>query len=226
MKIGATGATTGARRPQLTRERVLNAAVQFADREGIEALSMRRLAPALGVEPMSLYTHVVGKEDLLDGMVDVVVAEIPIRRSRSGWKASLRALILSARRVLLRHPWAPHIIATRTAPSPAVLRYTNEVIGILVDGGFTLDQSHHALHLLGSRILGFTQDLFDDTGDMGPEEAAAIADQLGKAYPHLARLALAVTHDGGLGGCDDDVEFELALGVILDGLERMQDRRG
>jgi AcrR family transcriptional regulator len=199
---------------------VLEAAGRISAEEGIDALSMRRLAPELGVEPMSLYTHVAGKENLLDGMVDVVVAEIPIRRGRSGWKASLRALILAARRVLLRHPWAPHVIATRADPGPAVLRYTNEVIGILLDGSFSLDQAHHALHLLGSRILGFTQDLFDDKGEMGPEEAAALADQLGKAYPHLAQLALSVTHEGGLGGCDDDFEFELALDVILDGLER------
>jgi len=225
MRIDALGASTTERRPQLTRERVLDAAVEFADREGIEALSMRRLAPELGVEAMSLYTHVASKDDLLDGMVDVVVAEIPIRRSRAGWKARLRALVLSARRVLLRHPRASRIIATRSDPGPATFRYLDAVIGILRDGGFSLDQAHHALHMLGTRILGFTQDLFDDSGDMGPEEAAALADQLGQAFPHLAALALSVTHEGGLGGCDDDVEFELALDVILDGLERMRDAR-
>jgi AcrR family transcriptional regulator len=223
MRIGALPARDPERRPQLTRERVLGAAVLFADREGIEALSMRRLAPELGVEPMSLYTHVTGKDDLLDGMVEVVVSEIPIRRSRAGWKTALRGLVLSARRVLLRHPWAPNIIATRTDPGPAVLRYVNAVVGILLDGGFSLEQAHHALHLLGSRVLGFTQDLFDDSGDMSPEQAAAVAEQLGPAFPHLAALALSVTHEGRLGGCDDDVEFELALDVILDGLGRQLD---
>jgi AcrR family transcriptional regulator len=223
MKIGPLPATNTERRPTLTRERVLDAAVEFADREGIDALSMRRLAPQLGVETMSLYTHVNSKDDLLDGIVEVVVGEIPIRRSRAGWKVSLRALVLSARRALLRHPWAPRIIATRTAPGPAVLRYIDTVVGTLREGGFSIDQAHHALHLMGSRILGFTQDLFDDSAEMGPEEAAALAEQLGQAYPHLAALAVAVSHDGGLGGCDDDVEFALALDVILDGLERMRD---
>jgi AcrR family transcriptional regulator len=223
VKIDAVGETNAERRAQLTRERVLEAAVQFADREGIEALSMRRLAQELGVEAMSLYTHVRSKDDLLDGMVEVVVAEIPIRPHPAGWKASLRGTVLSARGVLLRHPWAPRIIATRVAPGPTMLRYYDVVMGILREGGFSLELTHHAIHMLGSRMLGFTQDLFDDSTDREPEAAASLAEQLGQAYPYVVEMALAATHDGALGGCDDDVEFEFALDVILDGLERLQD---
>ena len=223
MNVGAVGTADAERRQQLTRGRVLEAAVQMADREGIDSVSMRRLAAELSVEAMSLYTHVRSKEDLLDGMIEVVVGEIPIQSDGDGWKASLRARIFSARNVLLRHTWAPRVIETRVAPGPAMLRHYDAVMGTLRQGGFSLDLTHHALHMLGSRMLGFTQDLFDDSADVSPEEAAMMAEQLGKAYPHVAEMALAATHDGALGGCDDDLEFELALDVILDGLERLRD---
>jgi AcrR family transcriptional regulator len=222
MKIGPVETAGADRREPLTRERVLRAAVQFADREGVDAVSMRRLALELGVEAMSLYTHVNSKEDLLDGMIEVVVGEIPIPSDRAGWMASLRGLVFTARGVMLRHQWASRIIETRVAPGPATLRYYDAVIGILREGGFSLELTHHALHLLGSRMLGFTQDLFDDSPDAGPEDAAKLAEELGQAFPYVAEMALAATHDGALGGCDDDLEFELALDVILDGLERMR----
>ena len=98
------------------------------------------------------------------------------------------------------------------------------MLGLLRDGGFTVGQAHHALHILGSRALGFTQELFDDSGDLDPETAAGIADELGTALPHVAEMALAATHQGALGPCDDDAEFEFALDFILDGLDRL--RRG
>ncbi|MGH2428112.1 MAG: TetR/AcrR family transcriptional regulator C-terminal domain-containing protein [Candidatus Limnocylindria bacterium] len=214
---------TAERRETLTRQRVLEAAVDFADREGVESLSMRRLASDLGVEAMSLYTHIRSKHDLLDGMIEVVVAEIPIPADGAGWKASMREMVLSARAVVLRHRWAPRIIETRTAPGPAMMGYLDTVMRLLRRDGFSIDLTHHALHLLGSRMLGFTQDLFDDSPDLGPEEAAAMAEALGPSFPHVAEMALAVTHDGGLGGCDDDLEFELGLDLILDGLERLRD---
>lgn len=223
MKIDAIGGTNAERRAQLTRERVLEAAVQLADRDGIEALSMRRLAQELGVEAMSLYTHVRSKDDLLDGMVEVVVAEIPIHPEPSGWKASLRGLVFAARGVMLHHRWAPRVIESRVAPGPAMLGYYDAVMGTLREGGISLELTHHAIHMLGSRMLGFTQDLFDDSTDRDPEATANLAEQLGQAYPYVVEMALAATHDGALGGCDDDVEFELALDVILDGLERLHD---
>ena len=223
MKISAVGTTGPERRPQLTRQRVMTVAIELADRDGIDSISMRKLAQELGVEAMSLYTHVRNKDDLLDGMVDAVIGQIPISADGAGWKASLRQMALAARSVILRHPWAARTIETRSAPGPAALRYVNAVIGIFREGGFSIAQAHHGLHILGSRALGFTQDLFDDSGDLDPETAARLADALGATHPYVVEMALAVTHSGALGPCDDDAEFEFALDLILDGLARLQD---
>ena len=222
MKISAVGTTGPERRPQLTRQRVMTVAIELADRDGIDSISMRKLAQELGVEAMSLYTHVRNKEDLLDGMVDAVIGQIPISADGAGWKASLRQMALAARTVVLRHPWAARTIETRSAPGPAALRYINAVLGIFREGGFSIAQAHHGLHILGSRALGFTQDLFDDSGDLDPETAARLADALGATHPYVVEMALAVTHSGALGACDDDAEFEFALDLILDGLARLQ----
>ena len=217
------GRKTGAeRRAQLTRERVVAAGVELADRDGIESISMRRLAQELGVEAMSLYTHVRNKDDLLDGMVDAVIGEIPATADGAGWQAALRQMALAARAVVLTHPWAPGPIESRAAPGPAAMHYINTVLGVLREGGFTVVQAHHALHILGSRMLGFTQDLFDDSGDVDPETAASIAAQLTATLPYVAEMAVAVTHQGALGPCDDDLEFEFALDFILDGLARLR----
>jgi AcrR family transcriptional regulator len=210
------------RRSPLTRERVLKAAVRLADREGIDAVSMRRLGTELGIEAMSLYTHVRDKDDLLNGMVELVIGEIPIHRDGADWKAALRTTVLGARSVVLRHPWAPRIIETRSDPGPSGLRYYDGIMGILRGGGFSLKMTHHAIHLLGSRMLGFTQDLFDDSPDVDPAALTAMATALAESHPYVSEMALGVTHDGGLGGCDDDVEFAFALDLIVDGLERLR----
>ncbi|MGH2472608.1 MAG: TetR/AcrR family transcriptional regulator C-terminal domain-containing protein [Candidatus Limnocylindria bacterium] len=204
---------------------MLRAAVELADKGGIESLSMRKLAQELGVEAMSLYNHVQNKEDLLDGIVDVVVGEIEVPPGATDWKTSLRQTVLSARGVLLRHPWAPRVIEARKNPSPATLAYFESVIGILRSGGFSVDLTHHALHALGSRVLGFTQELFNDSDELaaGPEAAAMFA-QMADRFPYMTEMARAVTHEGGLGGCDDDVEFAFALELILDGLEKLREK--
>jgi AcrR family transcriptional regulator len=222
MKIAGPGKTGAERRVQLTRERVVAGGIELADRDSIESISMRRLAQELGVEAMSLYTHVRNKDDLLDGMVDAVIGKIPTNADGADWKKSLRQMALAARGIVLTHPWAPHLIESRATPGPATLRYINTVLGVLREGGFTIAQTHHALHILGSRALGFTQDLFDDSGDLEPETAASLASELGATLPYVAEMALAVAHGGALGRCDDDVEFEFALDLILDGLDRLQ----
>jgi AcrR family transcriptional regulator len=211
-------------RTPLSKERVLRAAVGLADKGGIESLSMRKLAQELGVEAMSLYNHVRNKDDLLDGVVDVVVGEIQLPPETSEWKTSLRQTVLSARAALLRHPWAPRVIESRKNPSPATFQYFESVIGILRKGGFSVDLTHHALHVLGSRVLGFTQELFNDSDELasGPDAAAMYA-QMAEKFPYMIEMAMAVSHEGGLGGCDDDVEFAFALDLILDGLERRRD---
>jgi AcrR family transcriptional regulator len=223
MKIAGLGKSGPERRPQLTRERVIAAAIELADRDGVGPISMRKLAPELDVEPMSLYTHVRNKDDLLDGMVDAVIGEIPLRADGADWKTSLRQMALAARGVMLRHPWAPRIIETRAAPGLSALRYVNAVFGVLREGGFSIAQTHHALHILGSRVIGFTQDLFDDSdsGEVEPEAAANLASEIAAMLPYVAEMALAVTHTGTLGPCDDDAEFQLALDFILDGLGRL-----
>ena len=213
------------RRAPLTRTRVLEAAIDLADRDGIDAVSMRRLGQELGVEAMSLYTHVKSKDDLLDGMADAVVARIPTSRHAAGWHETLRATILGARAEMLRHPWTARIVETRSAPGPATVGYMDGVARILFEGGFTADLAHHALHVLGSRVLGFGQDLFDDGAEVDPAVASAAARQLAAVYPSVGAIAMAASHEGGLGGCDDDVEFSFGLDIILDGLERERSRQ-
>jgi AcrR family transcriptional regulator len=212
------------RRAPLSRVRVLDTAIDLADRDGIDALSMRRLALELGVEAMSLYTHIRGKEDLLDGMADAVVGRIPEARRGQGWHEPLRALILGARSVMLRHPWAARVILSREQPGPATIRYLDAVAGTLLDGGFSVGLAHRSMHVLGSRLLGFGQDLYDDAAD-DPEVAVTIARGLPPRFPSFAAIALAASHEGDLGGCDDDVEFAFGLDLILDGLERERVRR-
>ena len=221
----ATDPRPPARGPaSLSRERLLVAAISLADHDGIESLSMRKLGQQLGFDPMSLYNHVRNKDDLLDGIADAVVGEIEASPGGMDWKATMRATVLAARRTLLRHPWAPAVIESRRQPGPATMRYFDDVIGILRRGGFSVALVHHSLHVMGSRTLGFTQDLFDDATERpDPEAAAKLADGMAAAFPNLAELARTASHEGGLGGCDDDLEFEFALDLILDGLERLRD---
>jgi hypothetical protein len=114
------------------------------------------------------------------------------------------------------------VIETRIAPGPSLLAHYDRVMGIMRRGGLSIELTHHALHLLGSRLLGFTRELFDDSPDMEPDQAAAMADLLRPTMPWVAEMTVAATHDGGLGGCDTDLEFAFSLDVILDGLERLR----
>jgi AcrR family transcriptional regulator len=211
----------------LSKERVLSAAVALADAQGVEGLSMRKLAQELGVVPMALYKHVANKDELLDAMVDVVVGEIDPPAGGTDWKTALRRRVLSARGALLRHPWASRVMESRTSPTPAVLAYMDSMIGMFRAGGFSIDLTHHAMHAMGSRLLGFSQELFDETADVGPGMDAETLRELAGTFPHITELVVAITHDQasvvGL-GCDDQFEFEFALDLMLDGLERLRDR--
>jgi AcrR family transcriptional regulator len=220
-------------RSPLSRERILGAAVALADQEGVESLSMRRLAQELGVVPMALYKHVANKDEMLDGMVDVVVGEIDPPLADTDWKTAMRERILSARRALLRHPWATQVIESRGEPTPAVIGYMDSMMGIFRAGGFSIDLLHHAMHVMGSRLLGFSQELYDDTASMPEGEALEMWNQMADAYPNIAALigeisGGQISHDEGSvvgGGCDDQFEFEFALDLLLDGLERLRQRR-
>jgi AcrR family transcriptional regulator len=216
--------TAAATRPtRLSRDAVLRTAVDVADAEGIEAINMRNLADHLGVVPMALYKHVANKEELLDAMVDVVVAEIDMADPATlAWKQGVRLQILLARSVMLRHPWARRVIETRTARSVTVFAHLDRVSALFLVGGLTPDLVHHSMHAIGSRVWGFTQDVFDapDTAPPDPETAA----ELVARFPQLAAVASAVRHHGDTtvgAGCDDQFEFEFALDLLLDGIERL-----
>jgi AcrR family transcriptional regulator len=219
-------------REPLSRERILGTAVALADEAGVDSLSMRRIAQELGVVPMALYKHVSNKEELLDGLVDAVIDEIEPPIAGADWKTTMRERILSARRALLRHPWASQVIESRAEPIPTVIGYIDSMMGIFLRGGFSVDLMHHAIHVMGSRILGFSQELFDDTASVPEDEALAMWTQMAEAYPNIATLVGAVSggeieHDEESivgGGCDDQFEFEFALDLILDGLERLRER--
>ncbi|MEC5200987.1 AcrR family transcriptional regulator [Arthrobacter sp. PL16] len=220
------------RRTRLNRDRVLQAAVSLADEIGIDSLSMRRLAQELQVVPMALYKHVSNKEELLDGMVEAIVAEIDPPETGADWKSAVRLRVLSARRALQRHHWARRVIESRTTKTPAVLAYWDSFIGMFLDGGFSADLTHHALHAIGGRMWGFTQELFDDPAvpaaatpvAMPPAAQSEMLQQMAELYPNIATIAALSAHDDAsvVGqGCDDQFEFEFALDLLLDGFEQL-----
>jgi len=218
--MAATG-HAAARRAPLSRDQVLQAAVALADEGGVGALSMRKLGQVLGVEAMSLYNHVAGKADLLDGMIDVVFSEIGLPPAVGGWKSAMRARALSARAVLGRHRWALGLMESRKTPGPATLRHHDAVLGCLRGAGFSVELTAHAYSLLDSYIYGFA--LQEASLPFGtPEETAQVTREIAgqmpaDEYPHLAELATAhVLQPGYQYGS----EFEIGLDLILDALER------
>jgi AcrR family transcriptional regulator len=210
----------------LNRDRVLAGAVALADEAGIGALSMRRLAQHLGVVPMALYKHVADKDELFDGMVDVVLAEIAPADPSLDWKDAIRQRLLSAREAVLRHPWARQAIESRTRRTPTVLAYMDSVTGMFRAAGFSPDLCHHLMHALGNRIWGFSPELFEEPPPATPpsaEEMEALGREFAQRYPHILEVAMAATggNPGRGGGCDEQFEFEFALDLLLDGAERL-----
>ena len=211
----------GSRAP-LSRERVLAAAVSFVDEAGLGALTMRELGQRLGVEAMSLYNHVANKDDILDGMVDLVVSEIDLPSDTVDWKEAMRRRATSAQSVFARHPWASGLIDSRQSSGPARLRYFDWMVGTLRRAGFSLEMSARAFSILDSYIYGFgRQQLNISAGsDMPPEEMAEAflhaipADE----YPYLREMVVdyALTS-----GNDEGADFDFGISLILDGLERL-----
>ncbi len=203
---------------------MLRAAVDLADAFGIASLSMRKLGEELGVEAMSLYNHVANKDDVLDGMVDVVFGEIELPLHGRKWKPAMRARAISAREVLSRHPWATGLMDSRATPGPATLRHHDAVIGSLRSGGFTVALTAHAFSVLDSYIYGFAMQeasLPFDTPEETVELAQAIMAQLPvDEYPHLTELTVEHVLQPGY---DYAEEFAFGLDLILDGLERARD---
>jgi AcrR family transcriptional regulator len=213
------------RQGPLTRDRVLRAAIALADHSGIGALSMRRLGQVLGVEAMSLYNHVAGKGDLLDGMVDIVFSEIGPPASDVGWKPAMRQRAISARQALARHRWAIGLMESRRSPGPATLRHHDAVLGCLRRAGFSVEMTAHAYSVFDSYIYGFAlqeASLPFQTAEETAQVAQEIAGQLPAGqYPHLAELATAHVLQPGYRYGD---EFEIGLDLILDALDRAADR--
>ena len=214
------------RRTPLTRERVLRAAVRLADKRGFEALSMRRLGEALGVEAMSLYKHVASKDEILDGVVDVVFGEIGLPAEGVAWRPAMRERALAARQVLLRHPWAIGLLDSRRIPGPATIRHHDAVIRSLRQGGFSIGMAAHAFSLLDSYIYGFA--LQETSLPLrSPRDVGGVATELlirapAAEYPHFAEMVREYARR-----LDDShgPEFEYGLDLILDGLERAQAAR-
>jgi len=208
------------RRPPLSRDQVLRAAVTLADRGGIQALSMRKLGEALGVEAMSLYNHVTGKSDLLDGMIDIVFSEIDLP-SGAGWKQAMRQRAISARQALGRHRWAIGLMESRSTPGAATLRHHDAVLGCLRAAGFSLELTAHAYSVLDSYIYGFA--LQEASLPFGSaQEAVPVAQEIAGGlpageYPHLTELAMGHVLKPGY---DYGNEFEIGLDLILDSLDR------
>jgi AcrR family transcriptional regulator len=213
----------GHQRPALSKQRVVAAAVELSDGEGIEALSMRKLAQSLGVEAMSLYHHVANKDDLLDAMVDVVFTEVDLPTVGRPWRAEIRQRCTSLREALLRHPWGAGRLDSRRSPGMATLRHHDAVIGCLRAAGFSVRGAALAFATLDSYVYGFVvQELAlpmapgEDTAHLASEILASVATG---SLPHLAEMAAAYV---GRPDYEFAGEFHPGLDLILDGLERVR----
>ena len=208
------------RRVPLSRDQVLRAAIAVADAGGLETLTMRTLGQELGVGPMALYRHVRNKDDIVDGIVDLVFGEIDLPPARAGWKAAMRERAISVREALARHRWAVDLMESRTNPGPANLRHHDAVIGSLRAAGFDMAMAAHAYSLLDSYIYGFAQTQmnlpFESTTDIAGVAQEMLAPFPLNAYPNLAAF---ITEHAMQPGYDYADEFEYGLDLILDGLE-------
>jgi AcrR family transcriptional regulator len=220
-----SGRTVTRRRTPLSRDRVLRAAVRLADGGGLGSVSMRKLGQVLRVEAMSLYKHVANKDDILDGMADLITSDFEVPPVDADWGSAIRRSVISAHEVLLRHPWAGSLIESRRTAGPARLRYLDAVIGVLSAAGFPMPMVLQAIMALDSHTYGFVlQELawpFDF--ENAPEMAATFARGL-PADDYTNLLALAETVATAPHGVP--VDFEFGLDLILDGLERLRDTAG
>jgi AcrR family transcriptional regulator len=218
----AEAASTGSdSRLPLNRERILQAALAFADANGIESLSMRKLGEAVGVEAMSLYNHVPSKGDLLDRLIDLVFGEIELPGSAADWRTAMRQRAIAVRAALKRHRWAIGLMESRTSPGPATLRHHDAVLGCLRQAGFPIALAAHAYAALDSYIYGFAlqeASLPFETGEQTADMAQNLVAQFSPdEYPHLAEFTFKhVLQPGYDYGC----EYEYGLDLILDGLDR------
>ena len=215
-----SASTPDSHRTPLTASRVLARAIDLADKIGIERLTIRKLAAELDVKPMTIYHHVLNKEAILDGMVDLVFSDISQPPEDTDWKTAMRRRSLSAREVLARHPWAVPLMESRTAPGTETLRHHDAVIGCLRRGGFSIEMTAHAYALIDSYLYGFAlqeANLPATGGEQMADLAESIIDPLPAGeYPHLMELTAEHILQPGY---DFSAEFEFGLDLILDSLE-------
>jgi AcrR family transcriptional regulator len=206
-----------ARRDPLSKERVLRAAVALADQNGIDSLTMRGLGQELGVEAMSLYNHVTNKDDILDGIVDLVLGDIEVLPTGTDWRTAMRQRALSAHQVLLAHPWAPLLIMSRFNIGPGMTRYLDATLGRLREGGFSVEGALDAWNTLDSHLYGFTMQKLNLPFDVSETQQVS-ADVLGQLpadqYPYVVEVITQIMQTG------REEDFEFGLDLILDGLER------
>lgn len=222
-KIRGRGTKAPSRVP-LNRNLVLAVAVEIADDRGIGAVTMREVASRLGVEAMSLYNHVANKDDILDGMVDLVIEQIDLPSDIVGWREAMRRRAVSAHLVFARHPWVPMLVDSRETSGPSRMLYLDWVLGTLMKAGFSLEGAAHAFSLLDSYLYGFGIQQFNMEADVdaSPEEMAkAILTSIpAEKYPYLHRMASHAMESG----YDAEADFNFGLEIILDGLERILDK--
>ena len=207
-------------RTPLSREQVLRAAVGLADQSGFESLTMRKLGRALGVEAMSLYHHVVGKDVLLDDMIDLVWGEVALPPARGGWRAAIRRTAVSAHKTLLRHPWACGLTISSGRIHPARLRYIDAILARLDGAGLPAALTYHAYHAIDSHIIGFSMWVNGHTTGAGKRDERVMATAMrhvAQECPHLAEHIRQHRSTAGRGRTD---EFTLVLDFILDGLDQ------
>jgi AcrR family transcriptional regulator len=205
----------------LSRERILLAAIHLADEGGLESLSMRKIAQELGVQAMSLYNHVANKDDLLDGIVDIVIGEIKVPDLGVDWKTAMRRRAHSAHEVLLRHPWATMPIVSRINVGPAMLRYIDTTLGCLCEAGFSIEMVDRAWNAIDSHIYGFTLQELNfpiETTEYAKVAQSYLPQIPADKYPYMNRLTQHLI-DGHYDGIAD---FNFGLELILDGLEQAQ----
>ncbi len=203
-------------RPPLTRERVFEAAVDVADQDGLGALTMRRLGAELGVQAMSIYKHVTNKEEILDGIIELILGQIETPRDGADWKVAMRRRAISAREVLSRHSWAIGLLEARGSTGPNSLRYVDSILGNLRSAGFSIENAVHAFWLLDSFVYGqviqetslpisSSKEMTDSTGST-LEQVTAVD------YPHLVEVAEHAMRSE----YSVDKEFEFGLDLILE----------
>jgi AcrR family transcriptional regulator len=209
------------RRLPLSRERVLGCAVDLADESGIAALTIRSLAQSMGTKPMSLYYYVANKDEILDGIVDIVFSEIELPSPAGDWREEMHRRAHAVRAALKRHPWAVGLLESRSSPGEATLRHHDATLGTLRAAGFSVQMTAHAYALLDSYIYGFALQeaaLPFEGRDTAPEITTPIVERFSTGqYPHMMEIA---TEHVLRPGYDFGDEFDFGLNLILDGLSR------